>query len=900
MGVGAKFAAVWGLIGLLAMIGGERPARAQLADTCGLEDPAVARYAPPVPTKSSLRFGDTPFLRRVRAKVPGSVRFGVVGRGAVGGALSGKTVYVSAGHGLTWVSSLGWRTQRGNTHDLVEDFISSETIAHYLIPYLRNMGAYVVPVRESGLNPNLVIVDDGGATAEGTVTTSADPTGYGDSVLPIVDETNPFTSGTSLVFDSATTETGRMVWTFDVPESGAYNVYVGYVQDASRASDAHYIVRHAGGEAHYHLDQRRHGSTWVLLGRFYFYAGQSAEFGSIVLANDSADAGSTLSADAVRIGGGVGRIDRGGGANGRPMFENNSRYAAQLNGAPTSVYNYSSSADGSDDVGTRSRFSAWDHEDGEDAVYIAWHTNAFDGTAHGTSSFAYGPSSFGPLSEFSGVSGSLELMDAVHNEMVGDFRAVWQDDWQDRGQHTAYFGEVNPNHNPEMPAVLFEIAFHDEANDADALRDPRFRRLAARAIAQGVAKYFAARDGAGLTLPPEPPVKVRAQQSVAGTVRLSWAPPVSDAAAGDAPTGYRVYRSRDGLAFDDGVDVSATDHELVIEERETVYVRITSTNAGGESLPSRVVGARHSPTGRAQVLVVAGFERLDGNMLIPNDLTAYALDTIERGFIDRINDGSYVARFGAAIDSAEVSFDSTSASAVAAGDIDLADYTAVLWFVGEESTVDQPFDADERSALRAYVAGGGKLLASGSEIAWALGERGDTETNAFLSEILHATFVGDDADTYAVAGVADTLDGVQASFDDFGAGSYDANFPDLLAPADGDTVSVMDYAAGTFGSAATLWRDPASDAAVMTMGFPFETIAGADARADVMARILASFEIVPDVYEEPEEPEDGGGCCDSGGGGGPVTSLLLLLIIMVSVRRSFTGGRLLGTLRSHE
>jgi len=49
------------------------------------------------------------------------------------GSLSGKTVYVSAGHG--WNFSLdAWRTQRGNTFDLVEDFITVETVDQYLIP----------------------------------------------------------------------------------------------------------------------------------------------------------------------------------------------------------------------------------------------------------------------------------------------------------------------------------------------------------------------------------------------------------------------------------------------------------------------------------------------------------------------------------------------------------------------------------------------------------------------------------------------------------------------------------------------------------------------------------------------------------------------------------------------
>ncbi len=473
-------------------------------------------------------------------------------------------------------------------------------------------------------------------------------------------------------------------------------------------------------------------------------------------------------------------------------------------------------------------------------------------------------------------------MDAVHNEMVNDFQAVWQDDWQDRGQRTAYFGEVNPNHNPEMPAVLLEIAFHDTEADANALRNPAFRRLAARAIAQGIAKYFATRDGASLTLPPEPPSDVRTRQRAAGTVTVAWSAPVADAAGGDVPTGYRLYRSADGLAFDDGVEVTGTSLEVDLAANETAFFRVTSTNAGGESLPSRVVGARAAPSGTAQVLIVAGFDRLDGNMLIDDDLSDYALATVERALIARINDGSHATRFGTAVAAAGVSFDTTSATAVASGEVSLSDYAAVLWFVGEESIIDGPLDDDEQAALRSYVAAGGALLVSGSELVWALGDG-----HPFVSEVLHTSFVADDADSYTVVGSADELSGAQLSFDDFGAGSYDADFPDVLAPLDGDTIVVMDYEGGTGDGAATLWRDPSGDAVVMTMGFPFETIAGADTRADVMARILAAFAIEADTDPGDPDPDPrlSGGCCDTGGGGNSGSLLMLGFVAWVLTRR---------------
>lgn len=893
-----------GLAVALALYAGE--ARVGAETDFHHEAPEVAEDAGPVPTKArevpGLGADGLPVVRRVRPD--DSYRYTTVGYGLEGGALSGKTVYVSAGHGWVWRESLdAWRTERPNTHNLVEDMISTETISQYLIRYLENMGAYVVTVREADFNSALAVVDDAddgpdeGFAIEGAITVSEGPTGFGKVATPITDQTNPFAAGGSRTFAANASETGATVWTFSVPETGTYNVYVGWVQDPSRASDAHYVVRHAGGETHFRVDQRRHGSTWVRLGRFYFEEGFSPERGAVLLQDDSADAGATLSADVARIGGGVGVIDRGGGANGKPMYENCARYYAQMAGAPPSVFDYSSD-DGSDDVGTRSRFSAWEHEDGEDAVYIAWHTNAPD-PGRGTSSFAYGPDAYGDLSQFTGVPGSLELMDAVHSELISDLRADWEADWTDRGQHTAYFGEVNPNHNPEMPAALFEIAFHDTLADADSLRDPRFRALAARAIAQGVAKYFAEADGTTLVLPPGPPTAPRMTQAPpeeegvgTGMLRVSFDAPAPDPAGGDAPTSYRVYLSRDGRGFDAGIAVDGT--SVLVEAPEdggALYARVTAINDGGESFPSRVVGARAAPSGRAQVLIVAGFDRIDGHMLIEQDLSEYDIGIVERALIERINDNSHAARAGAAVDAAQVSFDTVAADAVVTGEVDLTSYGAVVWMLGEESVDNDPLSGVEQSAIVDYLAAGGRLFLSGSEYAWVLAEHGTPEEQAFLQETLHAIYVADDAETYAFSGIAWPFDGLdEMSFADFGPGSYDADFPDVLEPASGG-VAILGYQGGTGGTAATWWQDDATGERLLLMGFPFETIDGAPARAEVMARVLAAFEIEadPDIDDDPDDPNDPNDDLDSGcgcgtGAGNGVGTLLFGLVVVLGLR----------------
>ena len=785
------------LVLLIAVLAVSDPARAD--ESCGLEDPAIAANAPPA--------GERAASRRTRAAWDRPL----VGRPR-GGALAGKTVYVSAGHGWVWDDSLGrWRTQRGNTHDLVEDFVSAETVSQHLIPYLWDMGAYVVPVREASMQTELVLGDapavDGGSSeiTEGWAT----PPG------PITTET-PFAAGGSVVLDPGATAT----WTVTVPADGEYDVYLAWVQGPDRASDARYRIRHGGGETELRVDQRRHGSTWVLVGRFFFSEGDA----SISVENDGA---AVVSADAVRLGGGVGHVDRGSGASERPAFESGARYAAQWNGAPATVWDYAAE-DGNDDVGTRSRFAAWDHEDGEDAVYVAWHTNA-PSPARGTSSFAYGPEPFGDLAQFTGVPGSLELMDAIHGELIADLRASWEPGWQDRGQHTAYFGEVNPSHNPEMPATLIEVAFHDTAEDAAALREPRFRGLAARAIAHGIARYFAARDGVALTLPPEPPARVRMIQD-----RISWDPPPADPAGGDAPTGYRVYLSRDGRGFDDGVDVSGT--ELAVDLDEVTFARVTATNPGGESRPSAVVGSVRAPSGQARVLVVAGFTRIDGTMLFREDLSAYSLATIDRAYEHRINDGSYAARHGLALVGAGYSFDVIAADALAA--VDLTAYQAIDWIAGEE--------------IAPVVDVAGRPLIASATDATALG----------------VTVLADDAGTYLASYGDLALD-----FSDSAPGGYDADAPDVL-----EGTALIAYDTG--GSAAVRVAER------IVLGFPIETVAGAETRAALMRRLLAELGIEPDEPETPEDPP--GGCCDAGGES-PAGAVLLALGVIAALTRRARG-----------
>ncbi len=823
---------LWVLALLVCLLTSKSTANAQVVseplhvDKCGLEGP----------------HSEAPRLQVLRkeGEVPGLGADGLPpvqrARALSEGALLGKTVYVSPGHGWSWTGD-AWRTQRGNTHSIVEDLVSTEVATQYLVNYLRNMGAYVVTLRENDLNTNMALCDDASAefSTIGSVQLREEPRGYAIPEATYEADHRPFRAGSSKVFDSGGQAGAGVRWTFDVPEDGNYHVYIGYVQGPDRASDAQYTVRHAGGHSVFHVDQRRHGNTWVFLGNFYFKKGSSEELGSLELSNKSADEGSTLSADIARIGGGMSQAARGGVTSGRPAFEDSALNYLQSAGAPSSVL--------VNDVQARSRFAAWDHEDGEDAVYISWHTNANNGSARGTSSFAYGPTSFGSIDTFSGVEGSVELLAAVHNELVGDLQEGWDSEWPEFGSglYAAYFGEVNPSNNPEMPAGLFEIAFHDNIEDAAALADPRFRRVAGRAMAQGVARYFADRDGTALTLPPDEPSQVAVEQRE-DSLRFHWIAPAVEAGGGDAATRYRIYLSEDGLAFDDGQDVAGTSFE--IDGQVARFARITALNEGGESFPSAIVGARASEEGRPQVLIVNDYARLDAGQLVNEDLGDFGLGTVKRMFLRRMNDYSYVARYGRAIDAAGISFASTSAQALRAGGVALSEYTLVLWAAGE--TREGLLPEGDIETLQRYAATGGILVMSGSHVAETL-FAGSEASTSFLRDTLGVDSVEPDAQSFALTpgqGAPTSL--VEMRFDDDGVHGYLAEGADILSPtAKGQRF--LEYDDGGAALVAT------STSALLA--FPFETVVGEANRELLMAAVLTALDLAPDDPPEVEDPD---------------------------------------------
>ncbi|MCC7066246.1 MAG: N-acetylmuramoyl-L-alanine amidase, partial [Planctomycetes bacterium] len=425
------------------------------------------------------------------------------------GALAGKRIAVSPGHGYYWHSTLGWTTQRGVIDGLTEDIHTAEICNQYLIPFLQNLGADVVMTREHGEEnfDNLVDNDVGAPnyTETGGWSTSA---------------SSGYNGGGYRFASTGATETATATWQIPVARDGFYPVFVWLRASSNRTPQANYRIHHTGGVTTAQLDQTRDTLTWAHLGNYWFSAAQGAR---IVLSNQSAASG-VIIADTVRLGGGLGSLVRGGTTSNRLRWQECARYWAQFSGAPSTVYDsIAGGQDNDDDVTARPRFAEWRTAD----AYLALHTNAGGGA--GTDTFIYSGTP---------TPGSAALSNAVHTQIVNDLRAFYNPAWVDRGQQSANFGEVRLLST--MPGILVELAFHDTAGSTDhtALHQPEFRYFAARAYARGVLRYFFPTAA----FPPEPPTALRVTQDGARGLRVAF-----DAVAG--ATSYSIEQSNDGKGF---------------------------------------------------------------------------------------------------------------------------------------------------------------------------------------------------------------------------------------------------------------------------------------------------------------------------------------------------------------
>lgn len=317
--------------------------------------------------------------------------------------------------------------------------------------------------------------------------------------------------------------------------------------------------------------------------------------------------------------------------------------------------------------------------------------------------------------------------------------------------------------------------------------------------------------------PPSPVLASVVNDGTGSSITITWRP-VEGADAylvWSSDDGARWRRERARLVRPSGEPLRHVMASLA--EGATVHVRVSAVRGGLESDPSDAYSTRVTAS-TATVLIVDGNDRWQAEPTGDNALGG---------------GHASVVRYAEALAS-DVAFDSAANEEIAEGRVDLSPYSLVIWSLGEEGEEHETFDAGEQAVVRAYLDGGGRMIASGSELAFDLVARGTADDASFSSEVLGVTFVADDADTFAFAAADALATASLAPLLTFQSpDAIVANFPDVLAP-EGSAEVVLEYVGGRGGAAAIV-----ASGRVATAGFPLESIDSADDRAAVLAALMS-------------------------------------------------------------
>ncbi|MCC5877588.1 MAG: N-acetylmuramoyl-L-alanine amidase [Candidatus Sumerlaeia bacterium] len=796
------------------------------------------------------------------------------------GALTGANIFINPGHGWLYNQNNNrWGTQRSLSFGVIEDHDNAGAVIQHLLPYLWNAGANVYMARERDLNTNEVIVDTLEAELEGAWSIGWHDRGAYNRDYYYAESTQSM-------------EDAQRAWfTPDIPEAGFYAVYAWYAPpvEGPAASDARFEINHAGGTTVWTQDLNRDYRTWKYIGTHWFEAGKNHDIGSVSVPNYSAEEGTHLVADAFRFGGGMSDFVENGTTTGRPRFEDSGLYHTRYIG-----YDPSPDSRAFNSVRAMPLWAEWECEPWQlgSSIYLSWHSNASGagGNARGFSSFVYSTMSWdNTATTFSGYPGGVEMARSVHDGIMKTIHADYDPSWRDIGVVGRWLGETNPESNNKMPAVVLEYGFFDNPEDAAYIVDPVFRDQVSFGTYRGVLEYFV-KHVEGFDTPTVVPGKPTAPKVVLEgetSFRITWQEPeyyhstASDAEAsyhlGDRARSFTVHESSIGRGFDNGTRVDFdTEHRVTLEPGDMRFYQVRGVNAGGQSHPSETIGVRvpAADNNQHRILIVNGFHRLDRGMsLIEEPRAEYVLHQDraptresynaplilpremrtslgnERAFIHKMNTFDYVIEHGRALAAAGYGFESASSQTVSAGQVNLADYDAVIWIMGKQRH-GETFNTITRRLVADYLEDGGRLFVSGADFAQDLFE--SPAGNEFLEGTLKTRFVEDLAPAHSVSGVTGSLlDGLDGVVFGETRSVYPVDTADFIRPVGGGEAILryhgaegpLDHAAGV-AAATDVYR-------TVVLGFPFESITSESHRAELM-RAVMNFLLVNEVAEAVE------------------------------------------------
>ena len=601
--------------------------------------------------------------------------------------LNGNVIALWQSHGWYFEPKLNrWEWQRARIFQTVEDLYTQGYVMPFLMPMLENAGAYVISPRERDINTFEQIVDEDGKYAyrgyseqrKGEKWHEGEGEGFAYNRQEYRDVENPFKEGSyrEVATSKKADKVSTAKWDAEVPYDGDYAVYIWYVTKENSAKDVQYTVNSQAGAKKFTVNQTMGGGTWLYLGHFPLKAGLNEAV--VEVSNFSKEEG-VVTADAVKIGGGVGNIARKVKAmsenvksdhnkksgkiempdvdyrwqkSGYPRFTEGARYFLQWAGVPDSVYSPTEGVnDYTDDYSCRGRWVNYlangsrvnPEEQGLNIpvdLAFAFHTDA--GTTPNDSIIGtlgiYMSKKFDEYADGTPRILSRDLTDKIMTNIVNDVRAHFEPNWTRRGMWDRSYAEARV---PEVPTMLLELLSHQNFADMKYGLDPTFRFTVSRAIYKGMLQFIAKRDGRPYTVQPLPVNSFAIAKQGENEFCLTWKPTADTLTANSDASAYLVYERIGKGAFKVIAKTVEPKYVATVKDNLIHSYKVVALNEGGKSFPSEVLSLGVAPKSKGVVMVVNSFTRVSApDWFDAGDIAGFC-DEKDPG-VPYINDISYI------------------------------------------------------------------------------------------------------------------------------------------------------------------------------------------------------------------------------------------------------------------
>ena len=817
--------------------------------------------------------------------------------------LQNRHIALWQSHGLYYAQTAHrWEWQRARMFGTVEDLFTQSFVLPYLTPMLENAGATILIPRERDTQIHEIIIDNDRSTPgseykelDGEKAWSdGEKAGFGHIQATYTNGENPFTQGTYR--QTVTQRKGKeslIEWIPEIPESGNYAVYASYQSFPNSTEQALYTIHHAGGETTIAVNQTMGGGTWIYLGNFKFTAHEQAHE-RIVLTNQSNKSGKIITADAIKIGGGMGNIARSplespypieAETSGYPRFTEAARYWLQWAGMPDSIYSKSAfHNDYQDDIYARPRWVNYLKEQAHIPIDMAFAFHSDAGTTPddsiiGTLGIYMSKSNDGIYTNRKSREIARDLTDMIQTQILSDVRKVYNPQWSRRGMWNQSYIEARI---PDVPTMLLELLSHQNFADMRYGLDPRFRFLICRAIYKGMLRYICFQNKQEPIVQPLPPDRLYTELVETNKVRIGWKAVQDTLEESASPTAYILYSRKDSGGFDNGTLVKGEEIILPIETGIIHSYKVAAVNKGGISFPSEIVSVYRSPKGEKDktVLIVNGFDRISGPASFEStaDSLAGFLYAVDRG-VPYLNDIAFIGDqfefrrsatwnsndnnghgdsynnyagqviagntfdypfiHGQAMAETCYSFVSCSHKSLAEGVVKPDTYPIIDLILGKQrQPVITPVLQD---TLRSYLAQGGNLLVSGTNLfsdSW-----GNAQDRTFVEEVLKGKLASRNASKEGIVNSCASPYGYINGRYTFRTRPnpicYSIESVDGVLPADKLAHTILRYPENNIGAGIVY----EGKYRTCSLGFPFEALQTSSERNRLMESILRFFSI---------------------------------------------------------